>query len=336
MIRRCGLVGLVLVWGLLGRLPDAWGDPNHRPVPAINRVLIISVDGLRPDVLLRGQVPSIRQLLRRGSFSFWAQTIPTANTLPSHVSMLTGVQPEVHGITFNDERATTRPFYPPVPTLFELAHRTGYSTAMVCGKSKFLALNKPGTIDWVWVPEQAKTDDSETAQRAASIIRQHRPELMFVHFAGPDTVGHSKGWGSIQQLQVIEQIDQHIGVLLEELVNAAVADSTLVILSSDHGGAGRTHGAQSLPSLHIPWIAAGPGVRANFDLTLLRDLQINTCDTFATACWVLGIDRPEIVDAKPITQIIEGYELMHDAKPAATTKPSSTATTQPAAPVGSR
>jgi len=318
MIRRSGLAGVVLVWVLLGRLPDAWADRNQRPVPQIDRVMIISVDGLRPDVMLRAQVPSIRQLLQRGSFSFWAQTIPTANTLPSHVSMLTGVRPEVHGISFNDERATTRPFYPPVPTLFELAHQAGYSTAMVCGKSKFLALNKPGTIDWVWVPEQPKTDDAETARRAADIIRLHRPEVMFIHFAGPDTVGHSKGWGSSQQLEVIEQIDQHIGMLLNELTSAQVADSTLLILSSDHGGAGRTHGADSLPSLHIPWIVAGPGVRADFDLTLLRDLQIKTCDTFATACWVLGIDQPQPIDGKPITQIIEGYELMHDARPATT------------------
>ncbi|HWP39388.1 MAG TPA: hypothetical protein VNL70_00585, partial [Tepidisphaeraceae bacterium] len=78
MIRRSGLAGVVLVWVLLGRLPQAWADRNNRPVPAIDRVMIISVDGLRPDVMLRAQVPSIRQLLQRGSFSFWAQTVPTA------------------------------------------------------------------------------------------------------------------------------------------------------------------------------------------------------------------------------------------------------------------
>ncbi|GIW74943.1 MAG: hypothetical protein KatS3mg104_0006 [Phycisphaerae bacterium] len=54
------------------------------------RVLIISIDGLRPDLALRAEMPNLRSLLRNGSYSFWAYTTPAAITLPSHTSMLTG------------------------------------------------------------------------------------------------------------------------------------------------------------------------------------------------------------------------------------------------------
>src|SRR5262245_56672894 len=139
---------------------------TSRPVPQVNRVLIISIDGLRPDVMLRARTPNQHRLFETGAFSFWAQTVPTANTLPSHTSMLTGVSVETHGINFNDERATTRPIYPNAPTLFELAKRNGYTTAMVAGKAKFAALVKPGTIDWASAPLDPKTTDANVADHA--------------------------------------------------------------------------------------------------------------------------------------------------------------------------
>src|SRR4051794_35241398 len=61
-----------------------------RPVPAITRALIISIDGLRPDVMLRADAPNLKSLYTTGSFSFWARTTPLSITLPSHTTMLTG------------------------------------------------------------------------------------------------------------------------------------------------------------------------------------------------------------------------------------------------------
>src|SRR5688572_265896 len=54
------------------------------------RMIGISIDGLRPDLLLGADAPNIRSLIERGSFTFWAMTTDVAVTLPSHVSMLTG------------------------------------------------------------------------------------------------------------------------------------------------------------------------------------------------------------------------------------------------------
>jgi arylsulfatase A-like enzyme len=91
-------------------------------------------------------------------------------------------------------------------------------------------------------------------------------------------------------------------------------ESTLIILTADHGGQGRGHGADDARSRHIPWIAAGPGIRRNFDLTRYAELNINTEDTFATACFFLGISPSPRIDGKPIREILRLDELLQAAK----------------------
>src|SRR5450432_871465 len=252
--------------------------------PTAHRVLIISVDGLRPDLMLRADSPVLHDLLKRGSFTCWAQTTAVAVTLPSHVSMLTGVKPQKHQIEWNHDLPFAGPVYPVVPTIFELAHKAGYTTGMVAGKSKFDVLNKPGTIDSVYIPPIDAIGDELVLEQALKMIDAGPPEMLFIHLPQVDNVGHAKGWGSPEQMAAIAYADSCIGKILDEMKSKGVMDSTLVIISADHGGAGRSHGADDPRSRHIPWIAIGPGVRQNLDLTLYPDRTIRTEDTFATAC----------------------------------------------------
>src|SRR4051794_8442370 len=105
-----------------------------RPIPQIERMVIISIDGCRPDLLLRADCPNVRTLVKDGAFSFWARTTAVSITLPSHVSMLTGVTPQKHGIVWNEDLPLQTPIYPKYPTIFELAHAAGYTTALISGK----------------------------------------------------------------------------------------------------------------------------------------------------------------------------------------------------------
>jgi hypothetical protein len=58
-------------------------------------------------------------------------------------------------------------------------------------------------------------------------------------------------------------------------------------------------------SRHIPWIVAGPGVRKGYDLTQTSSLQVNTEDTCATVCWLLGLPQQPYFDGKPVTAAFE-------------------------------
>jgi predicted AlkP superfamily pyrophosphatase or phosphodiesterase len=276
-----------------------------RPFPDVQHVVIISIDGMRPDRMLYANMPTVRALLAKGAYTFWARTTAVAVTLPSHVSMLTGVKPMKHGIAWNTD---TLPFerivYPAVPSVMEMAHAAGYSTAMAAGKSKFSTLAKPGTLDYCALPTKGDQTNKFAVDAAEKIILEHQPDLLFIHFPDVDTRGHQYGWDSREQLDAIERTDRDIKRIVGALATAGMAGHTAIIISSDHGGAGKTHGPDDPRSRQIPWIVAGPHVRQG-DLTRDADLVVNTEDTCATACYLLGLPQLPYFDGKPVLAAFE-------------------------------
>src|SRR3954470_1595293 len=79
------------------RQPVAAPAPIVMPAPAPpKRVVIISEDGLRPDVLSEELTPRHVALIHEGARAKDAETIPESDTLPSHASMLSGVGAREH------------------------------------------------------------------------------------------------------------------------------------------------------------------------------------------------------------------------------------------------
>lgn len=285
--------------------------------PARPHVLVVSIDGLRPDCLLRADAPALRGLMNDGSFTLWATTTDVAITTPSHVSMMTGVTPERHGISFNGDPPAGAKIL--VPTLFDRAKEAGYSTALVSGKRKFDVFSLTNHIDFKWLSKEASDkDENAVADNAIDVLRTHRPEVMLLHFPSADSAGHGIGWGTPQQIETIGKIDRALGRVLDEMRADGLYEQTYIIVSADHGGGVRTHGKDDPRSHFIPWICTGPGVRKNYDLTRLgKQYEVRTYDTFATACFVLGIPIPSDSDGKPIEPMFADYDLMNAAdKPA--------------------
>ncbi len=269
------------------------------PKPSDRKVLIVSIDGLRPDVALRAEMPTLRALMKDGVFTFWAQSTAVSVTLPSHVSMLTGVTPARHEIAWNKDLPFSKPVYPKYPTVFEYAKAAGYTTALSAGKSKFAHLLKPKTVDWFYLPEKinTKVKDAQVAVEAIKLIEQHRPDVMFVHFPDGDTLGHSKGWGSAEQLQAMQQTDAALSRVLAAWRQAGLADQGLLLLTADHGGQGKGHGADDLRSRTIPWIAVGPGLKKDYDLAnAAAEDWVRIEDTCATALDWLKLKVPQAMD----------------------------------------
>ena len=279
--------------------------PATEPAGGKPRVMIISVDGLRPDLLLRCKTPTMRSLFENGSYSFWARTVPHSITLPSHVSMLTGVVPRKHKIEWNDDLPLSKPVYPAFPTIFNVAKKAGYTTALAAGKMKFGAMCEPGTVDWQFLPTKYSCEDTDVVAAATRMIQSHRPEVMAIHLPTVDNVGHAKGWGTPEQVAAIEQADGHVAAILKALDDAKLREATFIILTADHGGAGMTHLADDPRARYIPWIITGPGIRKGVDLTFYPQLVINTEDTFATACKLLHVPLDPRLDGKPVVPIFD-------------------------------
>ncbi|HET9988031.1 MAG TPA: alkaline phosphatase family protein, partial [Kofleriaceae bacterium] len=116
--------------------------PPPRPAPVVpKRVVIISEDGMRPDVLTEQVAPRHVALMKEGAVAHHAETIPESDTLPSHASMLSGVGAQAHGLWWNSYQAQRGFIH--VPTIFTAAHQAHLSTAMIVGKPKLRHIAAP-------------------------------------------------------------------------------------------------------------------------------------------------------------------------------------------------
>ncbi|MFN7983277.1 MAG: ectonucleotide pyrophosphatase/phosphodiesterase [Vicinamibacterales bacterium] len=141
MRARLVLVAAVLAaWFGAGTIADSLRAQSIR-VP----VVLISVDGLKPDYVLNAdalklKVPNLRRFVAEGSYSTGVRGVTPTVTYPSHTTLITGVSPAEHGILNNS------PFDPlgtndngwywyaedvKVPTLWDVANDAGLVTANV-------------------------------------------------------------------------------------------------------------------------------------------------------------------------------------------------------------
>ncbi|MBI1355131.1 MAG: sulfatase-like hydrolase/transferase [Acidobacteria bacterium] len=106
------------------------------------RVILISIDGFAAYHLTNQELelPNIRRLIRDGVWAASSETVFPSVTHPSHTTILTGVEPRLHGVLSNGltDRETGERFHPTnkprkeivlVPTLFDAAKAKGLTTA---------------------------------------------------------------------------------------------------------------------------------------------------------------------------------------------------------------
>lgn len=259
------------------------------PTPLTRRVLILSIDGLRPDAITLAPMPTLLKLIESSAYSLSAQTIRLSATLPAHASMLSGLCPNKHGVDWNDYLPEKE--FALGTDLFDIAHAAGMQTAMFVGKEKLRQITEPTSIDiFQFINDRDLIVTENLIQNFPADFR-----LLFIHFATTDDMGHVYGWLSGEQLSVIYRADQAIEKILAELDAREIRDETLIIITADHGGLGDSHTSGYPEDMTIPWIANGSGIVPK-QLTS----QVNTVDTAATAAYALGLDIPTEWDGVPV------------------------------------
>lgn len=236
-------------------------------------------------------MPNTYALMQNGVYALDAYTTYPSATLPSHASMLTGMCPDKHGVDWNDYLPEKG--YAASPSIFELAHNAGLHTVMVVGKQKLIQLTPPENLDSF---DFVNDRDSVVAERAVERINEGF-DLMFVHLALVDGLGHAYGWMSPNYITGTYRADQAIGVLLTALDEAGIRQGTLVLVTSDHGGHDTTHGSRLREDMQVPWILAGASLNPG---AIPR--KISTVDTAATVAYALNLPIPEIWDGIPVAE----------------------------------
>ncbi len=236
----------------------------------IDHVILISVDGLRPEALLPpivDQYPAMQQLTQ-GAWTAQARCDPDSSiTLPNHVDMLTGrllVGEHGHGWVSNSDPPSRKmggslhlkaDRY--ISSVFDVAHDAGMQTAMIAGKWKFVLFGQSygedaGGPDGVAPNDgQNKIDcfihSSDLMTQVEQLVafinvasQNQKRSFTFLHLALPDFTGHGAGWdlneGSSYR-KSLQRIDQELASLLSKIQQSqSLAGRVAIVLTSDHGG----------------------------------------------------------------------------------------------------
>lgn len=242
-------------------------------------VVLVVIDGARPDALEQANCPNWTALKAKGAFTLTASSVMPSITLPCHTSLFHSAPPTRHGIVSNQWSPMARP----LPGLIDQAAAAGLRCAAFYGWEPLRDLSRPGSLTFSYCLNTAEIDlnsDQILAREAARYLQNNSTDFAFVYLGTVDTAGHRFGWMSAEYLAQLEQADRNLGVLLDALPGDATA-----LLQSDHGGHERTHGTNLAEDMTIPWLVVGPAIRQGYRL----ESNVSLLDTAPTLANLLGI-----------------------------------------------
>lgn len=285
----------------------AWGVLSPATAAPVEHVLIVGCDGFGSVSFSPSNTPVLHSLMRAGSYTLHARGVMPTSSSPNWASIIMGAGPEQHGVTSNDWE-TNKFEIPPTavgsggifPTIFGVLREQRPQAYIACVHDwdGFGRLLEPRAMDLL---ENVK-GSTNTARRAAEVIRQHKPTFLFVHFDEVDHFGHTYGWKSPEYFREVAEVDGLIGDLLSALTDAGIREKTVIIMTADHGGKGTSHGQPTMDEIEIPVIMAGPGIHQRHEIAR----PVNTYDTAATVAALFELKPPEAWIARPIKEALTG------------------------------
>ena len=276
------------------------------PTPTnTRRVILVVLDGLRPDAVDNFDLHHLRRLSRIGASTMSARTVFPSLTWAALASLFTGVPPETHGVIADTvhlprPRAKLEPlperltsagfpssaFMGEIPALYKgiasrIAKRLGFSEARFTG-----------------------TGASDVLVSARSTLRSQRRGLIFLHWADADRAGHEHGWMSDAYGDGARRLDAALAALVGS-TGVETDPHTLLIVLADHGGGGvdpKCHEAPHPVNQTIPLALVGGSVRQR----ALADSGL--LDVPATIAWALGVGAPSSFAGRVLAEAFEPDE----------------------------
>lgn len=275
--------------------PD--GDSGMRPLTDL--FVLVSVDGLRPDVIFP-HAPTIQRLRHAGADARNTRTISKSTTLPSHASMVSGVDHDQHGLSFNSYHPERGPIR--FPTIFSEAEKAGLSVKLFAGKRKLELLV---ASDQRHQFQLGGVYCNRVTELAVPYLHQAEPGVVFVHFADPDGAGHTHGWLSEEYMRAVHRADRCVGQLLQAITSRTDGMRVTMLITSDHGGHDHGHGTRRADDRRIPWVLWGEAANPR---TRVRRAVLNT-DTAATVLHALGLPAPAQMLGTPVFEALTDDEV---------------------------
>ena len=314
-----------------------WAKPQVRPrrLEGKPNVILVSLDTVRADHLgfmgyHRDTSPNLDRLAAQGCF-FKTAVSQAPWTTPSHMSLFTSTYPRVHG---GDQRLEDFPrrWNRALPTMACLLRERGYVTGAFTGWGSISPrFGFMKGFDFYVMSGAPRTDVANVFGKALPWLRQNagRTFFLFVHtyeahspycdpyFTDREGIEESDeiAWRTALYDGDIRKADAFVGRLLDELDALGLADTTLLIVTSDHGehlAGTRTppdarmstgHGFNLYDELLlVPLVLRGPGMprRANG-----VGGQVRLIDVLPTVLDYVGLPMAPSFQGRSLRQAIE-------------------------------
>ncbi len=232
----------------------ASATPDPRP-PV---VILVSIDGFRPDYLNRGVTPRLNALAADGISASMRPSFPS-KTFPNHWTIVTGLVPDHHGIVGNRMIDPSRPDDPfklttddpwwwnAAEPLWVTAEKAGIRTATEFWPGASIAWGSTakkddhgiiagGTRPSDWHQFEANVSGPQRVDAVIDWMRRPaatRPRFVTLYFDTVDSAGHEFGPRSTQVTATVADVDRSIGRLVDGL--AALGQSANLVIVADHG-----------------------------------------------------------------------------------------------------
>jgi alkaline phosphatase D len=251
---RCCLLAAVLSAGFaLSQDPTPVivvpNPPNTAAQQAKHYVVLVSLDGLRYDYPRRYGAPHLLQLGFKG-VSAPEGMFPAypSLTFPNHISIITGLYPEHHGIVANSfwdpvreqtyvytkaESNSDGSWYSGTP-LWVLAEQQGMRSACLFwpGSEAEIQGKRPS----YYLHFDEKLDDEMRVDQVVAWLKlppELRPHFITLYYSNVDHAGHNYGPDSDEVRAAVHHVDAMVGDLRTKIAGLHLPVDLIVV--SDHG-----------------------------------------------------------------------------------------------------
>jgi len=279
------------------------------PFPkGIEHVIVVGCDGMSPDGIRTASTPNMHQLIETGSVKWNVRTVLPSISAPNWASMIMGAGIEAHGTTDNDWGRADYTLPPIVmgeenifPTIFGWIRRNRPNAEIgaVYQWSGFGKLFEKSALNY----DKNMPDEVSTAETFVQYILNKKPVLGFMHLDHVDDAGHDLGHGTPGYYKAVSKADSLIGLVKKAIEKAGIEESTLLIITADHGGIGYGHGGATLEEAEIAMIFHGKEVKKGYKI----QQQVYTYDLAATIAFALKIIPPYAWTGRPVKPAFIGF-----------------------------
>lgn len=269
LIKSEWIVLMLLPLCFAGCAPIQRGDGGHSIVAAKQRpkhVILLGFDAMGSFGIQRANTPNLNWIMAHGSGSLSARSVRPSVSSPNWMSMLTGAEPEMHGVTSNDWMpGGIEEITPAVKNKVGL-----YPTVLELFKQRYPDKKLYAYYEWSGqdrMYDMGLVDKAVTGKTGEVLMRmatedffRDRPDFLYVSILEIDDVGHAKTHESDEYLGCIAKYDALIGEFIKKLRTMGLDKESVVIITADHGGLEGSHGGDNVAETSIPLLLYGQGV----------------------------------------------------------------------------